>query len=74
MCVCVCVCVCSVPFCNCTLSCADAEGIICVQLLAELLCNRATKRLKKVLYHFQVWKCHVVPLCNLLHFFREVKT
>ena len=41
------------------LSCADAEGIICVQLLTELLCNKATKRLKKVLYHFQVCQCHV---------------
>ena len=34
--------------------CKDAEGVICLELLTELLCNRATKRQKKLLYRVEV--------------------
>ena len=34
--------------------CTDAEGLVCIEILSELLCNQAMKRHKKVLYHVQV--------------------
>ena len=42
--------------------CTDAEGLVCIEILTELLWNQATKRCKKVLYHVQV--CILMHVCN----------